>query len=96
MYSMVVSLKPPFLALARGVRTARVMTMSSAFLEVLRVAASGQRPSQKSKWREGHVKAHGTTHIWDSPLPGARCLRMEPSLSTAIVRVLNPVWVIRN
>lgn len=29
------SLKPPFFALASGVRMARVMTMSSAFLEVL-------------------------------------------------------------
>ena len=36
MYSRVVSLKPPFFALVNGVRTARVMTMSSAFLEVLR------------------------------------------------------------
>lgn len=35
MYSRVVSLKPPFFALASGVRIARVMTMSSAFLEVL-------------------------------------------------------------
>src|SRR5690349_21176370 len=35
MYSRLVSLKPPFLALVRGVRTASVMTMSSAFLEVL-------------------------------------------------------------
>ena len=34
-YSKLASLRPPFFALVRGVRTARVMTMSSAFLEVL-------------------------------------------------------------
>jgi len=37
MYSRLVSLKPPFFALASGVRIAKVMTMSSAFLEVLPV-----------------------------------------------------------
>jgi hypothetical protein len=35
MYSRLVSLKPPFFALVNGVRMASVMTMSSAFLEVL-------------------------------------------------------------
>lgn len=35
MYSKEVSLKPPFFPLARGVRMARVMTISSAFFEVL-------------------------------------------------------------
>lgn len=35
MYSRLVSLKPPFLALANGVRTANVMTISSGFLDWL-------------------------------------------------------------
>lgn len=35
MYSRLVSLKPPFFAFASGVRMASVMTMSSAFLDVL-------------------------------------------------------------
>ena len=35
MYSRLLSFRPPFLAFVRGVRRARVMTMSSAFLEVL-------------------------------------------------------------
>lgn len=35
MYSRLVSLKPPLRALVSGVRMASVMTMSSAFLEVL-------------------------------------------------------------
>lgn len=35
MYSSVVSLKPPFLALVKGVRMARVMTTSSGFFDVL-------------------------------------------------------------
>lgn len=40
MYSRLVSLKPPFLALQRGVRMASVMTMSSAFLDWLEPGVS--------------------------------------------------------
>lgn len=45
MYSNDVSLKPPFFALTSGVRIARVMTMSSAFLEVLEYKALSAKSS---------------------------------------------------
>jgi hypothetical protein len=39
-----VSLKPPLKAFARGVRIARVMTMSSGFLVVLQFAYQSRNP----------------------------------------------------
>jgi hypothetical protein len=44
MYSRLVSLKPPFPAFVRGVRIARVMTMSSAFLDWLAQEVSYEQP----------------------------------------------------
>lgn len=67
------SLKPPLKALVNGVRIARVMTTSSAFLEVLWWLACGRRRG-------------GRSYIEESPdEPGVRCLRMELSLSPAMM-----------
>lgn len=73
-------MKPPFLAFVSGVRIARVMTMSSAFLEVLG-RKSGQFLADDRGWK-------ACTYIADKGLPGDRCLRMEPRRSTAIVIVI--------
>jgi hypothetical protein len=58
MYSRLLSFRPPFLAFVRGVRRARVMTMSSAFLEVLLRGAllgqCGHKPTSKTSL-EGSV-----------------------------------------
>jgi hypothetical protein len=87
MYSREVSLKPPFLALVRGVRTARVMTMSSGFFWVL--GNHGRLADfcfvalvvrKAGGCREG-------AYIWETALPGERCLRIEPNRSAAIFAV---------
>ena len=70
------SLNPPLKPLVRGVRIARVITTSSAFLEVLlsRLACVLMTPK-------------GFVYIADNPEePGVRCLRIELSLSPAILK----------
>lgn len=92
MYSRVVSLKPPFFALASGVRMARVMTMSSAFLEVL-CGQMARSVSARLARMPSAVHPAGGTHIEARELPGVRCLRMEPSRSTAMIDVFVCVCV---
>lgn len=86
MYSRLVSLKPPFFALASGVRIARVMTMSSAFLEVLSGYMT-RSASVRFSCLCRPDRSAGRTHIEARELPGVRCLRMEPSRSTAMIDV---------
>ncbi len=63
--------------LASGVRIARVITTSSAFLDVLTIALAG-----------AGMRFGGVAYIEDSPEePGVMCLRMELSRSPAIVKV---------
>jgi hypothetical protein len=74
MKSSCVSLNPPLPALASGVRMARVITTSSAFLEVLHALVNG-----------GGVEFQRTYMELNPEEPGVSCLRMELSLSVAIV-----------
>lgn len=83
MYSRLVSLKPPFFALVNGVRMASVMTMSSAFLEVL----CSNRQTYANSPGQVVLGKEGGPYICESALPGDRCLRMEPRRSTAIVAI---------
>lgn len=53
MYSREVSLKPPFLPLHSGVRTASVITTSSAFLEVLYRMSASQYGHSRGRSRQG-------------------------------------------
>ncbi len=71
------SLNPPLNPLASGVRIARVITTSSAFFDVLQsmLACAG-------------MMYRGVGYIEDNPEElGVRCLRMELSLSPAILKI---------
>lgn len=69
------SLNPPLNPFAKGVRIARVITTSSAFLEVLRVVISMCLYDAE---RRG-------SYIVDNPEePGVKCLRIELSLSVIL------------
>lgn len=76
------SLNPPLKPFASGVRMARVITTSSAFLDVL-----------LRKQLEVFVLVFGgEAYIDDNPEePGVRCLRIELSLSPAILKVFGYV-----
>jgi hypothetical protein len=68
-------------ALVSGVRIARVITTSSAFLDVLTKSVSGAR-----------IMLTGVLYIEDNPdEPGVMCLRMELSLSPAIRKRIGKV-----
>lgn len=87
MYSSDVSLKPPLRALHSGVRAARVMTMSSGFLESLRVCR--QRPVRGNRGgASGREGKGGGAYTSSSPELGLMCLRMDPTRSVAMVSVL--------
>lgn len=99
MYSRDVSLNPPFLPLHSGVRTASVITMSSAFLDVLGTPC--QPVSRSSRCARGCVVTTprvrqagvgGATHICDRLDPGARCLKIDPMRSAAISAVVCRGW----
>jgi hypothetical protein len=67
-------------ALVSGVRIARVITTSSAFLDVLTISVN----SAKIIYRRSYIE--------DNPdEPGVMCLRMELSLSPAIRKRIGKV-----
>ncbi len=71
-------MNPPLKAFVRGVRIARVMTTSSAFFEVLLTISMCM-----------NARRHQSdAYIVDKPEePGVKCLRIELSLSPAIVKI---------
>jgi hypothetical protein len=81
MYSRLVSLKPPFLALVRGVRMARVMTMSSGFLDWLwRAVGQSGKPIGQLWVIQGIA-----TYMEFRDEPGARWRMMDPMRSAMVI-----------